>query len=53
MENLVVWWRWRRVGVRWILHLVERRSLPLFLLAKDVDNGIFVPDGVSRFPTGL
>jgi hypothetical protein len=35
MRDVVVWWRWR-VGIDWMLHLIERRLLPLFLLAKDV-----------------
>jgi hypothetical protein len=37
--NLVVWRRWwRRVRVRLMLHLVERRFSPLLLLEKNVDG---------------
>jgi hypothetical protein len=32
----VMVWR-RRVGIGLVLHLIERRLLPLFLLAKDVN----------------
>jgi hypothetical protein len=36
MRNVVVWW-WRRlVGIESMLHLIKRRFLGLFLLAKDV-----------------
>jgi hypothetical protein len=38
MRDVIVWRRWwRRVDVGLMLSLVERRFLPLFLLAKDVD----------------
>jgi hypothetical protein len=36
VRDVVVWQRWR-VGIDMMLHLVERRLLPLFLLAKDVN----------------
>jgi hypothetical protein len=36
MRDVVVWRRWR-VGVDMMLYLIERRLLPLFVLAKDVD----------------
>jgi hypothetical protein len=36
MRDVVVWRRWR-VGVDGMLHLFERRLLPLFLLVKDVN----------------
>jgi hypothetical protein len=43
VRNLVIrqgWWRWVDVGL--MLHLLERRLLPLLLLAKDV-NGVLQP----------
>jgi hypothetical protein len=36
MRDVVVWRRWR-VGIDGMLHLIERRLLPLFLLVKDGD----------------
>jgi hypothetical protein len=36
VRDVVVWWRWR-VGIDMMMHLVEWRLLPLFLLAKDVN----------------
>jgi hypothetical protein len=36
MRDAVVWWRWR-VDIDGMLHLIERRLLPLFLLVKGVD----------------
>jgi hypothetical protein len=36
VRDVVVWQRWR-VGIDMMLHLVERRLLPLFLLEKDVN----------------
>jgi hypothetical protein len=36
MRDVVVWRRWR-VGVGMMLYLIERRLMPLFLLAKDID----------------
>jgi hypothetical protein len=36
IRDVVVWRRWW-VGVRLMLHLIEQRLLPLFLLTKDVD----------------
>jgi hypothetical protein len=37
MRDVVVWRRWR-VGVDRMLHLIQRRLLPLFLPVKDVDD---------------
>jgi hypothetical protein len=36
VRDVVMWQRWR-VGIDGMLHLIKRRFLPLFLLAKDVD----------------
>jgi hypothetical protein len=36
MRDVVEWRRWR-VGFGLMLHLIERRLLPLFLLMEDVD----------------
>jgi hypothetical protein len=36
MRDVVMWRKWR-VGIDGMLHLIERRLLPRFLLAKDVD----------------
>jgi hypothetical protein len=36
MRYVVVWQKWR-VGVRLMLCLIERRLLPMLLLATDVD----------------
>jgi hypothetical protein len=35
--DVVLWRRWW-IGVRLMLHMIERRLLPLFLPVKDVDG---------------
>jgi hypothetical protein len=38
MRNVVVRWWWSCVGIEWMMHLIKRWFLHLFMLVKDVDG---------------